>query len=198
MRANMLIDSLPETVMVDGREFSIRSDFRTGILFELLIADNELSQSQKLSQMLMLYYDNVVPANTEEAVNQILDFYSCGKRKSPRTGKKGKKQGISSPVYSFEHDDGLIFSAFLDQYGVDLNEIEYLHWWKFRAMFNALKSDNEISKIMSYRATDLSTIKDKNERNRIARLKAIHAIPTNMTVEEKVAAAGALFGGNLK
>ena len=101
-------------------------------------------------------------------------------------------------MYSFEYDDGMIFAAFYDQYGIDLNDIEYLHWWKFKAMFDALKADNEIVKIMSYRATDLSTIKDKHERSRIARLQAIYAIPNNMSFDEKVSAAGAIFGGGLK
>ena len=195
MRENLLIDSLPDTVIVDGREFSIRTDFRISIMFELLIGDKELTQQQKLLQTLELYYDEI-PANGEEAIEQVLSFYACGKQAKNSSG--GKKKGISTPIYSFEHDDGMIFSAFYDQYGIDLNEIEYLHWWKFKAMFDALKADNEIVKIMSYRATDLSTIKDKHERNRIARLKAIHAIPVNMTHEEKVAAAGAIFGGGLK
>jgi len=182
--------------MVDGREFFIRSDFRISIMFELLIGDTELSQRQKLLHMLELYYETI-PENADEAVEQVLNFYACGKqRKENSSGKK--KKGITSPIYSFEHDDGMIFSAFYDQYGIDLNDIEYLHWWKFRAMFDALKEDNEIVKIMRYRATDLSTIKDKHERNRIAKLKAIHALPSNMTVEDKVSAAGAIFGGGLK
>lgn len=196
MKSNLLIDTLPETVTVDGREFSIRTDFRISVLFELLIGDAELTPEQKLQQTLMLYYDEI-PANGDEAIEQVLNFYGCGKQRKKTSGTAKKKE-IKSPIYSFEHDDGMIFAAFYDQYGIDLNEIEHLHWWKFKAMFDALKSDNEIVKIMSYRATDLSSIKDKHERNRIAKLKAIHAIPVNMTHEEKVAAAGAIFGGGLK
>jgi hypothetical protein len=195
MNKNLLIDTLPDTVMVDGREFFIRSDFRISIIFELLIGDTTLTQQQKLEKTLQLYYEEI-PANPDKAIEQVLDFYACGKQRKHSSGTKKKE--ITSPIYSFEHDDGLIFSAFYDQYGIDLNDIEYLHWWKFRAMFDALKSDNEIVKIMSYRATDLSSIKDKHERNRMARLKAIHALPSNMTVEEKVSAAGAIFGGGLK
>lgn len=198
MKPNLLIDALPDTVTVDGRAFPIRSDFRISIMFEQLIADKELSEKQKLEQMLVLYFENEIPSNIEEAVEQILDFYACGKKRKKKESSNSKRKGITSPVYSFEHDDGMIFAAFYDQYGIDLNDIEHLHWWKFRAMFDALKSDNEIVKIMSYRATDLSTIKDKHERSRIARLQAIHAIPSNMSFDEKVSAAGAIFGGGLK
>ena len=47
-----------------------------------------------------------------------------------------------------EFDNDLIYSAFKDQYSIDLQEIEYLHWWKFKAMFDALKDDNKIVEIM--------------------------------------------------
>ena len=196
MKPNLLIDSLPETVIVDGREFAIRSDFRISIMFEMMVSDSKLSKSQKLAQALELYFEDEVPTNHNEAIKQVLDFYGCGKKHT--SPKKNKKAGIRSPVYSFEYDDGYIFSAFIDQYGIDLNDIPYLHWWKFKAMFDALKSDNEIVKIMSYRATDLSTVQDKNERMRLARMQALYAIPNNMTFEEKVSAAGAVFGGSLK
>lgn len=197
MKQNLLIDTLPDTVMVDGREFSIRSDFRISVMFELLIGDGELSQKQKLRNTLELYYEEI-PDNHEEAIEQVLTFYACGKQRKNSGSSSEKSKGFKSPIYSFEYDDGLIFSAFYDQYGIDLNEIEYLHWWKFKAMFDALKSDNEIVKIMSYRATDLNSIKDKAERRRIAKLQAIHAIPNNMSYEDKVSAAGAIFGGGLK
>ena len=197
MKPNLLIDTLPDTVEVDGRAFPIRSDFRISIMFELMISDKELSEKEKLEQMLYLYYEEEIPNNLNEAVEQILNFYACGKRKK-KDSNNSKRKGITSPVYSFEYDDGYIFAAFLDQYGIDLNDIEFLHWWKFKAMFDALKADNEIVKIMSYRATDLSAIKDKHERSRIAKLQAIHAIPNNMSFEEKVSAAGAIFGGGLK
>ena len=198
MKQNLLIDTLPDTVEVDGRAFPIRSDFRISIMFELMIADKELSSKQKLEQMLTLYYEEEIPKDLDEAVEQILDFYACGKQRKKKDSNATKRKGITSPVYSFEYDDGMIFAAFYDQYGIDLNDIEYLHWWKFKAMFDALKADNEIVKIMSYRATDLATIKDKHERSRIAKLQAIHAIPNNMSFDEKVSAAGAIFGGGLK
>lgn len=198
MKPNLLIDTLPDTVEVDGRAFHIRSDFRISIMFELMISDKELSEKQKLQQMLSLYYVDEIPKNVNEAIEQILNFYACGKQRKKKDSNGSKRKGITSPVYSFDYDDGMIFAAFYDQYGIDLNDIEFLHWWKFKAMFDALKEDNEIVKIMSYRATDLSTIKDKHERSRIAKLQAIHAIPNNMSFEDKVSAAGAIFGGGLK
>ena len=197
MKPNLLIDTLPETVEVDGRVFPIRTDFRISIMFELLVGDGQLTSEEKLKQTLLLYYVDEIPSDYGKAIDQVLNFYACGKQKK-QTNTNHKRKGFKSAIYSFEHDDGMIFSAFYDQYGIDLNEVEHLHWWKFKAMFDALRSDHEFVKIMSYRATDLSTIKDKHERSRIAKLQAIHAIPNNLSFEEKVSAAGAVFGGGLK
>ena len=48
---------------------------------------------------------------------------------------------------------------------------------------------------MGYRATDTSKIENKKERERIVRLKQIYALPQNLSFEDKVAMAGAAFGG---
>ena len=37
---NMLIDYLPETVEIEGVEYEIESNFRTFILFEMLMQDS--------------------------------------------------------------------------------------------------------------------------------------------------------------
>jgi hypothetical protein len=195
MKQNLLIDTLPDTVEVSGRVFPINSNFRTGILFEMLIFDKTVSGDDKLYQMLSLYYDEI-PQDASAAVSACIDFYRCGKPEQKKAqAKKSQFAQKAKQIYDFDYDDSYIFSAFYGQYGIDLNAVDYLHWWKFRALFAGLKDDTEIVKIMGYRSADLSKIKDKNERARLSRLKAIHALPSNLTFEEKVAAAGALFGG---
>ena len=47
---NILLDTLPETVEIDGAEYWINSDFRISILFELLMQDDEVGKRQKLMQ----------------------------------------------------------------------------------------------------------------------------------------------------
>ncbi|MEG0309200.1 MAG: Gp15 family bacteriophage protein [Clostridium sp.] len=80
--------------------------------------------------------------------------------------KESKGTGKSATqIYSFEYDDDYLYSAFLDQYGVDLQDVEYLHWWKFKSMFKALKEDNEIVKIMGYRAITIDNKMSRDKRH---------------------------------
>lgn len=179
---NMLIDLVPTTIEIDGAEYEINSDFRTSILFELLMQDNSINEEDKLIQALQLYYP-VLPTNISMAVDKMLWFYRCGK---DEVKCKGTGKGKSTQIYNFEYDDDYIYSAFLDQYRVDLQDIEYLHWWKFKAMFKALREDNEIVKIMGYRAMDLSKIKDKEQKAYYKNMKELYKIPISKDEKEKL------------
>ena len=158
---NILIDLLPSSVKIDGTEYEINSDFRTSVLFSLLMEDDNLNEEEKVLQALNLYYP-VVPDNLEEAIEQIKWFYSCGKLDNPIGNKKVRAS--SKKVFDFEVDANYIYSAFMSQYNIDLQDIEELHWWKFKALLEGLKEDNKLSKIIEYRSVDLSKIKDKEQR----------------------------------
>jgi len=170
---NILIDLLPKEVNIEGEDYKINSDFRTSILFELLMQDNSISEEEKIIQALELYYP-ILPKDLNQAIEKILWFYRCGK---DEVETKNKGTGKSTNVYSYDYDDDLIYSAFLDQYGVDLQDVDYLHWWKFKAMFKALKEDNEIVKIMGYRAMDVNKIKDKEQKAHYTKMQELYKIP---------------------
>lgn len=158
---NILIDLLPSSVEIDDTEYEINTDFRISVLFSLLMEDNELTEEQKVLQAVNLYYP-VVPNNIGKAIEQIKWFYSCGKSDKPIGSKKRKTN--SKKVFDFEADANYIYSAFMSQYRIDLQDIRQLHWWKFKALLEGLKEDNKLSKIIEYRSVDLSKIKDKEQR----------------------------------
>lgn len=158
---NILTNKLPIEVNIDGVLYKINSDYRTSIIFSKLIEENDITEELTL-KVLKLYYP-VIPKNIQQAINKIGWFYGCG---IDELEKESASTSISSnkKIFDFEEDAKYIYSAFLSQYRIDLQEIEYLHWWKFKALFESLNDDNEIVKIMQYRAMDLSKIKDKEQR----------------------------------
>ena len=180
---NLLIDLVPETVTIDNKEYEINSDFRTSILFELLMQDKSIKDNDKIYLALELYYPNI-PDDINLAIEKMLWFYRCGKDIELSKGKGKGKSDIQ--IYSFEHDDDYIYAAFMDQYRIDLQDIEYLHWWKFKAMFKSLREDNEIVKIMGYRSIDLSKVKDKEEKSYYRKMKELHKIPVSQSEKEKI------------
>lgn len=202
---NILIDPLPVTVMVAGEEVSIASDFRTGILFEILAQDGTIDKEMKAQAALQLWFPQGLPVYTEESINDAVDqmlwFYLCGKtitEQPEKTNGKPQSKGISRRIYDFDIDAPLIYAAFLAQYRIDLQDVEDLHWWKFTAMFAGLSEEHEISKIMGYRSIELATIKNKAERERYTKLQAKYALPDNRSVEDKERMIGSLFGGMMR
>ena len=183
---NILIDLLPDHVEIDGKKYSINTDFRISILFELLMQDRTILDSEKIYMALDLYYPQI-PHNLEQAVDKMLWFYRCGKDDEDDSVKNGSPAGSgkASMIYSFEHDAEYIYSAFLDQYGIDLQDIEHLHWWKFRALFKGLKEDNLICKIMGYRSIEITNDMSDSEKKYYRKMKQIYALPDNRTQEEK-------------
>lgn len=172
--ANIILDVLPETVDIDGAEYRINSDFRISILFELLMQDDEVGKRQKLIQGLKLYYPEI-PQNMTEAVDKMIWFYRCGKE--TESGGHGSGSGRAKQIYSFEHDDDYIYAAFLEQYGIDLQDVEELHWWKFRALFRGLSEDTEFVKIMGYRSVKITSKMSKEQREFYKKMQSIHALP---------------------
>ena len=170
--ANILIDELPK--IIDGTP--INTDFRVCILFELLMQDKDLNESQKLNLAINLFYSEPVYHN-KKAIENMIWFYSCGRNL--------KHESSNKVIYSFEYDAEYIFSAFLAQYNIDLNSIEYMHWWKFRSLFNGLNEDHIFTKIMGYRSINLAEIKDKEMRKYYRNLQFKYRLPDNRTEEEK-------------
>lgn len=197
MSANILLDTLPETVKVDGRDFYVDTDFRTFILFEKILRRSDIDNRDKVMRWLDLCFGDDRPVDIKGAIKGLLELYRCGKPAKKATGsmKNGNVEIKPKMIYDYDFDAPYIYGAFMSQYGIDLNDIDYLHWWKFHALFSSLNSSNRIVEIMGYRAAELDKIEDKRERSQIAHLKQIYAIPDAQTTEEKVASAGMVFGG---
>ena len=196
---NLLLDKLSTILQERIGNIDFNTDFRIGILFEMLMQDENIKKDIKVIQAIRLYYPHPEQIkDLEKAFDDIIWFYTCGKsdfnkKQSTNTKSKTVKQQREEKIYDYEYDDGYIYSAFLQQYGVDLQEIEYLHWWKFKSMFNSLNKDTKIVEIMGYRAINLGKIKDKDEKARYKKLKKIYKLPDMRTEAQKEADFGNAF-----
>ena len=179
---NLLLDRPPTQIEVGGLFYEIDADFRTGIAFELLMLDEEFTETEKAARAMDLYFPQI-PDDEKEAMEKILWFYLCG-REETNQEEKETEPAPKNIVYSYEYDAGSIYAAFLSQYGMDLVEIPFLHWWKFKALFHALDENLEFMKIMRYRAVDITKV-PKEQKDFYRKMKQLYALPDNRTEEEK-------------
>ena len=132
---NLLLDNLDKIVKMRIKE-DFNTNFRNSILFELLMQESNLSNEAKVYQALKIYYPNI---NQIEDVNKAIDnmlwFYKCGKEEKEETSQKETERNIKR-IYSYEFDNELIYSAFKDQYSIDLQEIEMKkHYKKMQKLY---------------------------------------------------------------
>ena len=197
MNINLLIDVLPEELLIDGVQYKIETDFTTIILLEQLLSDNTVPSSFKGEEMLNLIFPEEKPLLNDETAKQIEWFYRCGfveneKRKEAIAKRNQKSRRLNEQVYDFEFDAPYIFAAFMQCYHIDLTETS-MHWWKFKALFDSLDRECQFVKIMGYRSVDLNQVKDKSERKRMATLQTMYALPSKLSAEEKATRIGSMF-----
>lgn len=161
--------ALPTEVTIGGRAFPIRHDFRTGIRFETLMFDQSVPEGMKVALAVGLYFETTPDADMGAVIDALLDFYRCG--------KPAVSEGSDEQLYSYTHDYDDIYAGFLQAYGIDLFETDYLHWWKFRAMLMALPRDSHFMEVVGYRAAKVLAGSDKEYRAHVRKMKRLYALP---------------------
>jgi len=177
---NVLIDRLPTTVEVDGRLYDIDSDFRTCLRIILAFEDAELTSVEKQVVMLENLYPEM-PENIAEAIKQGVGFLDGGEADGNQEERPTRR------VYSFEKDAPYIFSAFRQTHGIDLETVDYLHWWKFLYLFMDLGEDTFFVRLLGLRKRLADGSATKEERKSAREMGAIVELPeeANMTAEEQ-------------
>jgi len=183
------INKLPKKL--NGND--INSDFRVSIQFENLLLDKKLDKVEKTIKSLELYYPKLDKiTNIEQAVEDMIYFYQCGKKELANSNKK-QKDKQEKRIYNYEFDWNYIATSFWDQYRIDLWEIEYLHWWKFKALLEGLSDNTKFSKIMEYRAVDLAKIKDNELKKFYKSMKKVYELPDLRSQKEREADFASAF-----
>ena len=176
---NILTDTLPEELLICGKNYPIKTDFKIWIKFSQIIFSGEMDH-KKLAKALRLLFDKL-PPKLDKALNAVMEFYNPPKKQSKSRQKKNNKR-----AYDFEYDAEFIYAAFLQQYKIDLNKAD-LHWWQFKSLFDCLTDETNFIKIVGYRSINLKDIKDKEQKKFYREMKELYKLPDNRTEEEKEA-----------
>lgn len=180
---NLLIDAVPKHITIDKIDYDIDTNFRIWIMFEQLLLDDSIDDSEKGQRAFNMIFFDKKPDLTDKAVNEIINFYCCGKDTEKENHSEKSVSNIER-IYDYDVDDEYIYSAFLQQYGINLQTVKYLHWWEFKALFKGLKEDCKIVEIMGYRAIDINSV-PKSQRSFYRKMKKIYALPLSNDEIEK-------------
>ncbi len=120
---------LPDSVLLEGREFAFDPDFRTVLQVLQVLDDNSLPELIRWQVALHLFYRAEVPRHLQVAAMEYLaQFLQAG---SPPE-KGGHK------LFDWQQDANLIISGVNRAAGTELRAVPFVHWWTFLSWFHAM------------------------------------------------------------
>ena len=183
---------MPNALLIDGRAYPIRTDFRTGIEYQRIAAAGELTAAI----FLHLWFPGEQPDNISAALEGISRFLQ-------RKDSPPEKEDSDGPTpYDLTVDSDVIAAGFMERYGIDLTDPEtHMHWWRFAALLEGLCGPS-FARRVEIRTKDLSGMKAK-ERAQWMKLKERYTIrpvkketmEENLKRLEEIAAQGGGMNG---
>ena len=187
---NLFYEKYPKVLEVHGEFCPIITDFREYICLLDMLKCKELNDIQKI-MILKEYFLKDISIDSE-AIHALTDFVTMNMKEKESEqdpdGEEGEEleETGKKNLFSYEIDYPYILSGFLRDYGIDLETVNYLHWWKFRMLFDGLSEDTEIKQRIMYRGINLSEIKDKEERKRISKIQRSIRLPAEELTDYEI------------
>ncbi len=167
--------SLPETVSVEGKEYSVRTDFRVILEILVMLSDPDLSDADRTEALLRMFYVER-PGNTAAAVEACLGFISS------RRPSSGSPKGL----VDWERDFPLIAAPVNRVLGTECRSLPYLHWHSFLAAYLEIGPDCLFSRVLCLREKLRAGKKlEKYEREFLRRNRDLVVLPARLSAREE-------------
>lgn len=164
-----LYDSLPDSVIVDGRKYKLDLDFRNVLKMMEIMGNDDIIQDAR--DYLALKCLTKHPRNVKKVLDAVKGLLF---EKRPATGER---------ITSFEQDAGLIRSAFRQVYGIDLFRSK-LHWMEFTELLQNLPDGNRYEEVLGIRSRPLPSPTKYNQKEREWLMKAKQQCALHLTEAE--------------
>ena len=182
---SFLTKPLPVQVEIEKQKFDINADFRLMIDFDNIANGNftKDEKSEKIFKIISLFFKSKT-LEIDKALNAFLWFFTCGESEGSESAN-AQEPKKSKRAYSFDADGELIYSAFLQEYRINLLTIPFLHWWEFRALLNGLSENCLFKKVIGYRTIEITKDMPKEQQRTYKKLKKLYQLPDYRSEEEK-------------
>lgn len=183
----------PQYVKIKDKKYKINTDFRVAIKCDEVAKDTKIDDTERALALIYLLFG-------EDGLNSHEDWQKLIRlgQKYLLLGKETKslKTENDKPDFDYEKDKAYIRTSFIQDYGYNPYEKEYLHWWDFWNDLNGLSNSEFgncciLNRVRNLRTYDVTKIKDLKERSKMIESQRMVALDdkeeqeeTNYTEEE--------------
>ena len=138
--------TLPNSIKLGEKEYSIRSDYRAGIRLMQMFEDPELTDSEKLFIAMKVIFKNAVIPGVylQEALEKTVWFLNGGEPN--QTSSSGSQRRL----YSWNHDLRFTIAVVDRSVGFSVRGKAFFHWWDFLSAFSEV-GESSFTTIVSQR-----------------------------------------------
>ena len=142
-----------------GNFYTVNADFRNILRIFAMIKDGNIPEYKKIVKLIQWFYDfgeyeiGIGEIAIEETLASFLDFINADKR-----GNGAKN--LPEPQFDFDFDAEEIYASFIGEYGIDLAEIDFMHWYKFKILLENLPPESAFKKKIELRFMDINSLAD--------------------------------------
>lgn len=128
-----MIGLLPKSLLINGQNVPIRTDFRVALIVLSAMNDPDLDEKEKIFIMVdaIIGMDKISEENLQEAAKQVSWYLDGGKEPSEESPNQKK-------LMDWDQDEQMIFSAINSVAGIETRAQDYIHWWTFLGYFNEI------------------------------------------------------------
>lgn len=180
-----LNERLPDSFEYNGKEYSINLSFdrvldmreiqqeeliEVDIKIELMLdaLEVECEEEERTNVLEYVLYNVIHKVDEEETVEYDL---------LGNPMKKSKAEQETEITLDFEQDASLIYSAFLQAYGINLyNEFGKLHWYEFMALIEGVPENTLLYQVRNIRAWKPQKHDSKEYKRQMNKLKELYKL----------------------
>lgn len=172
---------LPESLLIGGSAFRIRTDYRDILTIFSAFNDPELDMNAKTYVMLKIMYpdyEQIPGEHIDEAIEKAMDFINMGQEETD--DKKPQ-------LMDWEQDADILIPAINKVAGKEIRTVEHLHWWTFMGYYMEI-GDSLFSQVINIRYKQTHHKKlEQWERDFLKENRSIVKLKRKLTAKEQAA-----------
>ena len=169
----------PEQITVGENLYNINADFRNILRIFDMLEEKDIPEIKKLDLLARWFCGDMPVEYISEA---FIDFINM--KNTEKSDEVSEEEGEQQFCYNFDAKE--IYAGFLSEYNIDLIDIDFLHWYKFKILLENLSPESAFKRKIELRFMDLGEVSGGRRFTELANAKESVQLPMREVKTQEV------------